>query len=284
MMAGPSRFDAKRLKTTAAMLSHLLTGTRTTTTARARKRAAQAAAAALAALFTLAHADNTPPEVATATATQGDTVWVTFNEAMATGFPPGGSESQFEHTLPLVMSGSNAVQQGFVRIINHSDGAGAVEIRAIDDSGRRFGPVSLDMEARASAHFNSGDLESGNVDKGLSGGFGEGDGDWRLELSTTLDIEPLAYIRAEDGFVTSMHDLVAQGASMRYHVPLFNPGSNRSQVSRLRLVNPTDAETHVVIDGWMIEASDRAARYVSFCRRVGLARSARRSWSRVEAG
>ena len=248
-MAGPSRFDAKRLKTTTAMLSHLLTGTRTTTTARARKRAAQAAAAALAALFTLAHADNTPPEVATATATQGDTVWVMFNEVMATGFPPDGSESQFEHTLPLVMSGSNAVRQGFVRIINHSDGAGAVEIRAIDDSGRRFGPVSLDMEGKASRHFNSGDLESGNVDKGLSGGFGNGDGDWRLELSTTLDIEPLAYIRTEDGFVTSVHDLVAEGASMRYHVPLFNPGSNRSQVSRLRLVNPTDAETHVVIDG-----------------------------------
>ena len=155
----------------------------------------------------------------------------------------------FDYTLPLVMSASNPNQQGFVRIINHSDGAGAVEIRAIDDSGRRFGPISLDMEAKASVHFNSGDLESGNVDKGLSGGFGNGDGDWRLKLSTTLDIEPLAYIRTEDGFVTSMHDLVAEGASMRYHVPLFNPGSNRSQISRLRLVNPTDAETHVVIDG-----------------------------------
>ena len=191
------------------------------------------------------------------------------------------SEPRFEHTLPLVMSASNPVQEGFVRIINHSDGAGAVEIRAIDDSGRRFGPVSLDMEARASVHFNSGDLESGNVDKGLSGGFGNGDGDWRLELSTTLDIEPLAYIRAEDGFVTSVHDLVAEGASMRYHVPLFNPGSNRSQVSRLRLVNPTDTEARVVIDG-LDDRGERPGGEVRLTLPAGGART--RSAQELESG
>ena len=66
---------------------------------------------------------------------------------------------------------------------------------------------------------------------------------------TTLDIEPLAYIRTEDGFVTSMHDLVVQGASMRYHVPFFNPGSNQAQVSQLRLINTSDTENEVTIVG-----------------------------------
>ena len=88
------------------------------------------------------------------------------------------SEMQFDHSLPLVISADNPVQEGFVRIINHSNKAGTVEIRAFDDSGRRFGPVTLDLEAKASAHFNSGDLESGNADKGLSGGVGNGQGDW----------------------------------------------------------------------------------------------------------
>ena len=159
------------------------------------------------------------------------------------------SDPQFKHTLPLVMSASNPIQQGFVRIINHSNEVGTVQIHAIDDSGQRFAPISLDLEAKASAHFNSDDLESGNADKGLSGGVGDGDGDWRLELETTLDIEPLGYIRTEDGFVTSMHDFVMQGASMRYHVPLFNPGSNQGQVSQLRLINMSDTENEVTIVG-----------------------------------
>ena len=105
------------------------------------------------------------------------------------------------------------------------------------------------MQAKASRHFNSEDLESGNEDKDLPDGVGDGDGDWRLELETTLDVEPLAYIRTEGGFVTSMHDLVVQGASMRYHVPFFNPGGNDSQVSQLRLINTSDTENEVTIVG-----------------------------------
>ena len=158
-------------------------------------------------------------------------------------------DMQFEHSLPLVISADNPVQQGFVRIINHSNKAGTVEIRAFDDFGQRFGPVTLDLGAKASVHFNSDDLESGNADKGLSGGVGDGRGDWHLELATTLDIEPLAYVRTADGFVTSMHDLLVQGESMRYHVPIFNPGGNLSQVSRLRLVNPANSDVGVVIEG-----------------------------------
>ena len=159
------------------------------------------------------------------------------------------AESSSEYSLPLFMPASNRVQQGFVRIINHSDHAGAVRIHAIDDSGQRFGPVTLDMVGKATIHLNSGDLESGNADKGLSGGVGDGEGNWRLELSSTLDIEPLAYIRTADGFLTSMHDLVAESGLRQHHVAFFNPASNRSQVSRLRLINPTDTEASVQIVG-----------------------------------
>ena len=159
------------------------------------------------------------------------------------------SELRFEHSLPLVMSASNPARMGFVRIVNHSDRDGTVQIHAIDDSGERFGPDTLELEARVSRHFNSGDLESGNAQKGLSGGVGDGEGDWRLELETTLDIEPLAYVRTDDGFVTAMHDHVAEGGSMRYHVPIFNPGGNRNQVSRLRFINPSGTGATVETTG-----------------------------------
>ena len=79
---------------------------------------------------------------------------------------------------------------------------------------------------REGAHFNSQDLENGNPEKGLSGRAGDGDGNWRLNLETDLEIEHLAYIRTADGFVTNMHEVAAEipEGSNRYHVPFFNPG------------------------------------------------------------
>ena len=155
------------------------------------------------------------------------------------------------HALPLVTPASNAGRVGFVRIINHSDAPGVVSITAIDDSGRRFGPASLSLEAKAAAHFSSRDLESGNASKGLSGGVGNGTGNWRLELTTDLEIEPLAYIRTSDGFVTNMHEVAAetQEGSNRYHVPFFNPGRNRNQASSLRLINPGSGSASIGITG-----------------------------------
>ena len=155
-------------------------------------------------------------------------------------------------SLPLVVADSNPAETGFVRIVNRSDCAGVVAIHAIDDAGRRAGPVSLSLDANVAVQLNSRDLEEGNASKGLSGGVGSGGaGPWRLELGTELDVEALAYVRTAEGFVTSVHESVAEGeaGSMRYRVPFFNPGSNRVQQSRLRLVNPGDGAAEVVITG-----------------------------------
>ena len=162
-------------------------------------------------------------------------------------------------TLPLVMAASDRGRQGFVRIINHSDRAGTVDIHAIDDTGRRLGPVSLSLEAWAAAHFNSADLENGNTAKGLSAGVGDGTGNWRLELASALPIEALAYIRTPDGFVTNMHEVAVEtfGGSNHNHVPFFNPGRNRNQESRLRLINPGSAPARIEITG--VDDGGRAA-------------------------
>lgn len=155
------------------------------------------------------------------------------------------------HSLPFVTRASNPQREGFVRIINNSNRAGSVSITAIDDDGRSFGPVSLSLQASEAAHFNSHDLENGNIGKGLQGGVGRGNGDWRLVLTTDLEIEPLAYIRTADGFVTNMHEVAAETeeGSNRYHLPFFNPGRNRSQRSSLRLINPGSSSTSIEITG-----------------------------------
>lgn len=155
------------------------------------------------------------------------------------------------HAIPLVTSADNTSQQGFVRVINRSARAGTVRIHAIDDEGRRFGPVSLPLDAKQTRHFNSRDLEDGNPAKELSGGVGNGAGNWRLELATDLDIEALAYIRTPDGFLTSIHAVAARAddGSTRFQVPTFNPGRNRNQQSRLRLVNLGDTAAAIEISG-----------------------------------
>lgn len=151
--------------------------------------------------------------------------------------------------IPYIAGGADtAVRHGFVRLINHSGADGQVSIEAYDDSGSLSGPLTLDLGAGSVVHFNTDDLENGNPDKGLSTGVGIGQGAWRLEPVSDLDIEALSYMRTTDGFLTSMHDTapVVDGV---HRVAIFNPASNVTQVSRLRLVNPSDRDVAVTIVG-----------------------------------
>ncbi|MCY3794657.1 MAG: leucine-rich repeat domain-containing protein [Gammaproteobacteria bacterium] len=153
------------------------------------------------------------------------------------------------HRVPLFPSASDALgRQGFVRVINHSGRPGKVRIRAFDDAGRAYPSLALSLQAKQGTHFNSDDLELGNVQKGLSGSTGSGVGNWHLQLSSGLDIEVLAYIRTPSGFLTSMHDLVGR-SGRRYDVATFNPASNTGQVSRLRIVNPGVRPAHLTVAG-----------------------------------
>ena len=170
--------------------------------------------------------------------------------------------AQAQHTVPLFPAASeyDAIGwEGFVRIANHSDEAGDVRIDAIDDTGRRFGPLTLSLDRRATRHFNSRDLENGNTKKGLEGSTGRGEGDWRLVLSSELDIEVLSYVRTHDGFVTKIGDVIPYGGASRvdnrttldsdYWISIFNPARNSNQVSLLRLVNMADVEAEVSVFG-----------------------------------
>ena len=153
--------------------------------------------------------------------------------------PPPAADADGTHVVPLFPSASDPLErQGFLRVVNRSDAAGTVRIEAFDGSDAAYDPVTLSLDAGQARHFNSADLEMGNADKGLAGSTGAGRRDWRLELTSDLDIEVLAYIRTKDGFVTPMHGLAPASADGRLHrIAFFNPASNNRQVSWLRLVN-----------------------------------------------
>ena len=163
------------------------------------------------------------------------------------------------HSVPLFpAAGDPDGRQGFVRVVNRADRAGTVTIAAIDDAGQHHGSATLALSAGATAPFNSNDLEQGNPDKGLTDGVGAGTGDWRLALTADVAVDVFAYVRHADGFVTSMHDAApgpaapVAGAPLRdthHRIGFLNPGSNRAQVSSLRLINPGTASAEVTITG-----------------------------------
>ncbi|MDE0365527.1 MAG: fibronectin type III domain-containing protein [Gammaproteobacteria bacterium] len=173
--------------------------------------------------------------------------------------------------VPLFPAASNDLREGFVRVVNRSTQAGDISIAAIDDAGMRVEGPALGMGAGETRHFNSADLEDGNPAKGLTGGTGPGTGDWRLQLSSELGFEVLAYVRTADGFLTAMHDVVERGLH-GHRVATFNPGRNSRQRSLLRLVNPGETETEVTISA-MDDAGMAAAGTVTLTLPAGGART-----------
>ena len=152
--------------------------------------------------------------------------------------------------VPFLVAASNTPPYGFVRVENRSEESGTVEMTAIDDTGARFGPVSLAINAGQVAAFTSRHLEEGAEERGLLAGVGDGGGHWRLEFDTDLDIAARAYARDPEGYVSRLDATVAgayEDGVHRYAVAFFNPGSNVVKRSVLRLINPGDTDAEVTI-------------------------------------
>ena len=176
-------------------------------------------------------------------AAHGD--WLAPTPRDALSAPVGGTV----HTIPLLSSASDAHgRQGIAQIRNRSARAAQVRVVAVDDSGREYGPLRLFVEANGTVELDSDDLENGNPDKGLYDGTGPGVGEWRLELSSDVQIEALSFVRTWDGVLMPMHDVVASEGT-RHRVPIFHPASQWDQESRLRLINPGQVPADVSIAG-----------------------------------
>ena len=186
------------------------------------------------------------------------------------------------HLLPYFLARRTPGRQGFVRIVNRSDRSGTVTVTAIDDEGRNAGTETLDLDAGGALHFNSDELERGDRGKGLSG-VGSGTRHWRLLVASELDIQPLAYVRTDDGFVTRMDEVEEklEGSGNRYIAHFTNPGRNRNQRSYLRLINPGSAAADVTIRAHDDRGNQRGP--VSLSLPAGHARHVTASDSRIGA-
>ena len=149
------------------------------------------------------------------------------------------------HTVPYVPSASSEGHAGLVRIESRSAVSGEVRVVAVDDAGQRVDAGVLSLAARSALEFGISALESGDASLGLAG-TGPGEGDWRLELTTELDIEARGYARSE-GFLTALHD--ASLVSGEVELPFFNPGSETVRRSIVRLTNTGGEPATVTLRG-----------------------------------
>ena len=169
-----------------------------------------------------------------------------------------GAAVVFGWAVPLFPSAADASgRSGVVRVLNRSDMDGSVLVEAVDEAGQTAGPVTLSLAAGSAAQFDSADLENGNAEKGLAEGVGAPTrGSWRLLLWSVLDIEVLAYVRTEDGFLTPAYaELPRTGDSLSAF--LFNPASNRMQRSSLRVFNPGAESARMFV--WGVDDAGRGS-------------------------
>ena len=138
--------------------------------------------------------------------------------------------------------------KGVLRLVNRAGASGEVRIEAWDDAGVMYGPLVLSLGGYEAVELDSGELEGGAPGKGLSGATGEGEGDWRLEVTSALDVGVVVYGRTREGVVSALHDRVER-SGMGHGVELFNAGRSVHQASALRVVNSGAEDAAVRIEG-----------------------------------
>ena len=162
-------------------------------------------------------------------------------------------------SLPLfLMPGVEEGVETFVRVINPSGSAATVSVTAFNDEGESFGPLSLSVGARSAVQFGSGDLSQGDTGLGWTTGLSITDpGFLRLELESDQDILARVYSRipGSDTNQPSLHSLhgvrefTRRSEGYVVSVDFFNPASNTTFESQLRLINSNSTAVNVTLSG-----------------------------------
>ena len=135
-------------------------------------------------------------------------------EVMSLIRAPGGFLTSLNEVVPasgddrlvyFVNRASEPNQQTFLRIVNREASAGTVTISGIDDGGNAGATeITFLLGANDSQQMTSQDLENGNTSKGLVGAFGDGEGNWRLLIISTLNLDVMNLIRLPGGYLLNL--------------------------------------------------------------------------------
>ena len=166
--------------------------------------------------------------------------------------------------IPYIPRAGQA-NEGFFSLDNYGDAEAGVTLWLYDEHGTEVAIVLVSLPAGTTRWLNSRDLTDGNPNKGVSvvdvGSGRDEDPEpgrspslWARVKASTNRVLVLAYLRSTSGFVTAMSRTAAtwtlEDGRWAAQLPFFNPGSNGTIRSELRLVNPTDQPRTVGIGAW----------------------------------
>ena len=141
----------------------------------------------------------------------------------------------YTRIVPLFLLTETNSQTGVLRLINHSNVQGVIEINAFNNAGVEHGPVRVLLEANQSMLLSASELTNGTGSSEMNGSLGAWSPRVWLTLSSELDFESISYAQRLDGHLEDLSTVV-RGENGCWRIPYFAPGSSLSR-STLRLIN-----------------------------------------------
>ena len=148
------------------------------------------------------------------------------------------------HRVPIFNPASNTRQVSLLRLMNTSANEAAVSVTGVDDVGTPGGSVSLMLPAQGIRTLSAAELESGEAD-GLAGSLGDGEGKWRLVVSSDRELVAMNLLDSPTGHLTNLSTNSPDNT-----VVLFPSASHPMRQGFVRIVNHGDAAADARIRGF----------------------------------
>ena len=125
-----------------------------------------------------------------------------------------------------------------------------ITLTGIDDSGKHApgGAIELELAPMSSTELTSMDIEHGNINKGLSGSFGDGEGKWRIVATSDQNVKAMSLLQTGDGKITNIVATVPKTDGV-HQIILVNNAVNSFYQSFIRFINISDHSGEIMIQG-----------------------------------
>jgi len=158
------------------------------------------------------------------------------------------NENKFSYFVPLLNAADNYNEDPFIRFVNKTALAGKVSLLAYnDDNSNSKQVVSFILQPYESRQITAEHFEYNPEDRGLSGSIGYAQGNWHIDVQSSVELSLFSMIRYDDGSLVDVSQSFKSDEFNQVHIDFVNPASNNNQQSILRIINPGNYSTQVVI-------------------------------------
>ena len=184
---------------------------------------------------------------------KGDGFITSMNELLE----PNMKGEEYNYFAPIFNPASNQDQRSLLKLFNHNESSVSVRITGTDDWGHsQF--VDLLLPVQSVKTISSMDLERGGAD--LTGAFGDGNGKWRLKISSSQALDVMNLMESPTGHLSNLSysPLSSANTDGTLYKMLLPEQENRQGF--VRIINHSNNEGEITITA----TDDLSRRYEPF--------------------